>query len=390
MEKLIESFISRYLPREDVVHRLPLSVPIAAFWPKLAAARRERAVELPLQEQNGNNFWFVLSPSIERQVDTISAAARREWLLSPFLSEQLMENAVIDEAVYSSMIEGAFTSRQQAEKLLRGSNAPANKSEQMVKNNYDALTWVLSHLEEEITADTLIQIAAILTKDASDAPVTGFREGPVYVVGREGLIYTPPESAAVPGMVDSLLAFIRQSSLHPVLKASIVHFYFVYAHPFEDGNGRTARALSLMLLLQEGFDVFRTFSISGIVAKERGRYYKAIRDVEEGEGDMTYFIDRYSDMLSRAVQGMEHQVRYHLMAQQRVEELDKLGVLNERQLKGAQWLLGQEKGQITVDAWKKKYRTATETARQDLLLLTEAGLLSRRMEGRRAIFDILR
>jgi Fic family protein len=66
----------------------------------------------------------------------------------------MFEDAVLDEAVFSSMIEGAFTTREAAAGLIRRQKAPANKSEQMVKNNYDALTYVLSHLDERITEGT--------------------------------------------------------------------------------------------------------------------------------------------------------------------------------------------------------------------------------------------
>ncbi len=390
VQQLIQDFIDRYLPREDVMRRLPLDLSIQTFWPQLQAVRRALGHDLPLSDQSGTAFWFVPSPAIKRQVDIISASARREQLLSPMLLEDLQAEAVIEEAVYSSMIEGAFTTRQEAERLLKSGREPASKSEQMVKNNYDALTHILEHLEEEISSDFIIRIAGILTRNASEEPVTTYRQGQVVVAGRDEIIYTPPEAGAVPVMMDSLLLFIRHSSLHPVLTASIAHFYFVYVHPFSDGNGRTARALSLMILLQAGYDLFRTFPISGIVAKERGKYYKAIKNAEEAQGDLTYFIDFFSDMLSRSVLETEHRIRYQLLAEQRMQALKAKGLLNERQLKGADWLLRSENEQITVAVWQKKFRIATETARQDLLLLSQMGLLKRRLDGRRAVFELVR
>lgn len=389
-QQLITEFISRYFSREDVMRRLPLDISIQDFWPVLEAARRELAQPLPLYDQNGQPFWFVLNPAIKRQVDSISASSRREWHLSYSLLQDLQEDAVLDEAVYSSMIEGAFTTRQEAKKLLESGKPPANKSQQMVKNNYDALTHVLEHLDEAISAEFIIQLAGILTRSASDEPVTRFRQHQVVVAGRDEVIYTPPDSSQVPDMMAQLISFIQKSGLHPVLTASIAHFYLVYIHPFTDGNGRTARALSLMILLQAGFDVFRNFPISGLLAQERGKYYKAIRNVEQSSGDMTYFIDFYSDMLSRAVENTERHIRYHLLTEQKIKALESQDTLNERQMKGARWLLGSQKEHVTVEAWKQKYRTATETARQDLLLLCDAGVLRRRMAGRKAVFDVLR
>ena len=72
----------------------------------------------------------------------------------------------------------------------------------------------------------------------------------------------------------------------------------------------------------------------------------------------------------------------------RIKTLEATGRLNDRQIRGARWLLEGKPGQVTVDAWKKKFRTATETARQDLLLLCEEGLLERKLEGRKAVFTI--
>ena len=389
MEQLIQQFMDRYLSREEIAYRLPVSIPIGQFWPVMEEARKKNAISLPLKAQNGLPFWFVINKTIEAQCDAVAAVARRSFVFDE-LSKQAMEEATIDEAVWSSVIEGAFTSKAEAARIIRQNKSPANKSEQMVKNNYQALLYVLEHLEDPITAQTLIDIARIVSRGASDETVEGFRTVPVYVTGREEIVYTPPDAAQIPALVDDLIAFITDSELHPLLKACIAHFYFVYVHPFTDGNGRTARALSYMMLLRTGYDFFRYFSISGLIAEERGRYYKAMRQVETSVNDMTYFIDYYSSMLARSVERMKEHLLGHVLTEKRMHALQAAGRLNERQQKGTRWLLEGKTAQVTVDAWKKKFRTATETARQDLLLLCEEGLLERKMEGRKAIFIIQR
>ena len=105
---------------------------------------------------------------------------------------------------------------------------------------------------------------------------------------------------------------------------------------------------------------------------------------------MTYFVDFYSDMLARSVAEMEKHLTHHVLAGQRLRQLQDACVLNERQLTGARWLLEGEGTNVTVEIWRKKYRVTTETARQDLLALTEQGVVERHMEGRRAVFRILR
>ena len=390
MESLIAQFMERYLPRQEIIHRLPVSISIQQFWPELEKERRKHSQELPLLAQDGKPFWFVLTGGIEKQCDAIAELARRDIAFTGPEFDALFQDAVVDEAVYSSVIEGAFTSREQAADFIRQNKQPRNKSEQMVKNNYDALTYVLEHLEDEINEETILQIAQIVTRSAAEVQVTGYRDGAVYVTGREGDVYTPPQADAVPEMMRALVEFIQKSELHPLLKACIAHFYFVYVHPFGDGNGRTARALSYMMLLQAGYDFFRYFSISGIVAEERGKYYRSMRNVEDSDGDMTYFIDVYSGMLARTVEQMEHHLKYHVLAGQKLKELEQNGRPNERQLKGAKWLLESSGSSVTVETWRKKYKVVTETARRDLLALCDAGLLVRELDERKAVFRVLR
>lgn len=390
METLIARFMESYLPRQEIIRRLPVSVSIRQFWPELERERRRHSQELPLPDQSGKPFWFVLTGGIEKQCDAIAELARRDIAFTGPEFDALFQNAVVDEAVYSSVIEGAFNSREQAAEFIRRNKQPRNKSEQMVKNNYDALTCVLEHLEDEINEETILQIARIVTRSGAEVQVTGYRDGAVYVTGREGVVYTPPQADAVPEMMRLLVEFIQKSELHPLLKACIAHFYFVYVHPFGDGNGRTARAISYMMLLQAGYDFFRYFSISGVVAEERGKYYRSMRNVEDSDGDMTYFIDAYSGMLARTVEKMEHHLKYHVLARQKLKALEQNGTLNERQLKGAKWLLEGSNSSVTVEAWRRKYKVVTETARRDLLALCDAGLLSRELDGRKAVFRVLR
>ncbi len=387
MEELIRQFTDRYLTREEIAYRLPVSLPISEFWPVIDRARRDISIELPLKTQDGEYFRFVMNSSITEQCNAVASMARKSYLLDT-LPPEIMEDATIDEAVWSSVIEGAFTSRAEAAKIIRQDKAPANRSEQMIKNNYRAMLYVLEHLEEPISAKTLTDIAKLVTDNASDEPVRGFRTVQVYVTGREGVVYTPPSAEQVPRLMNDLLDFIQNSDLHPLFKACIAHFYFVYVHPFTDGNGRTARALSYMMLLRSGYDFFRFFSVSGIIAEERNRYYKSMRNVEASGDDMTYFIDYYSAMLARSTDKIEKQLIRHVLTENILSGLEKEQKLNDRQMKGARWLLENAFDHVTVDAWKKKFRTATETARLDLLQLCDAGILERKMDGRKAVFKL--
>ena len=190
-------------------------------------------------------------------------------------------------------------------------------------------------------------------------------------------------------MMDELLRFIQESEVSPLIKACIAHFYFVYVHPFFDGNGRTARALSYMILLQAGYNFFRYFSISGVIADERTRYYKAIKDVEDDDFDMSYFIDYYTAMLARAVKAMEQRLFSQVAVEQMLTKLQNTG-LNDRVLTGAKWILESPNSVVTIKAWQNKFHVSTETARQDLFKLEGEGVIRRKLNGRKFEFEIVR
>lgn len=392
MQKVIDNYLETYLPRKEIVHRLPVSLPISKVWPELQRARRTIAQGLPLHAESGLSFWWVLNKSIEQQTEEVISLARRELMFDRPEYETAFREAVWDEAVYSSIIEGAFTTRKEAHALLREGRAPKNKSEQMVKNNYEALTYVLEHIDEPITMQTIFDIYALVTKNTLDEDVAlgSFRQVKVFVKSGHGdIVHTAPEAKNVERLMNELLSFIQESDLSPLIKACIAHFYFVYVHPFEDGNGRTARALSYMMLLQAGYDFFRYFSISGVLAEERARYYKAMKDVEDDDFDMTYFIDYYTGMLARAVRSMEERLVSKVVLEQTIERLSKEG-LNQRILDGAKWILTSKNGSVTIKSWQKKFNVVTETARQDLFKLEAAGVVKRKTEGRQFVFEVVR
>ena len=392
MREIVEQYLKNYLPRREIIHRLPVSMPISKVWPELQKARKEASESLPLSAMDGSAFWWVLTDHILEESEKVLALARRELIFDRPEYQAAFEEAVLDEAVYSSVIEGAFTTRKEAQAFIREGRAPKNKSEQMVKNNYEALTYVLENIDAPITKETIFQIYSLVTKDTLEEPAASdrYRSEPVFVRSQRGeVVHTAPGAEPVPQMMDALIAFIADSELSPLIKACVAHFYFVYVHPFIDGNGRTARALSYMILLQAGYDFFRYFSISGVIAEERSKYYKAIKDVEDDGYDMTYFIDYSIGMLARAVKKMEDRLVNKVVMEERLNQLRASGA-NDRLLAGAEWLLKSPNHSVTIKAWEQKFGVVTETARQDLFKLEEAGIVKRKLVKRRYEFEVLK
>lgn len=390
VNELISVFFRRYLPRNEIIYRLPVGKNIAEFWPEELAYRKKHAIELPLKSFDGHPYWFVMTQDFERAADRLAEIARIE-MLREMPAYKTDESAVIDEAFYSSVIEGAYSTRQRAHEFINSGETPKDKNEQMILNNYTALRFVLEHLDGPINEAVLLEIGRILTENTLEPGTKpGYRNDMVYVVnGQQEIIYTPPKAEYVQPMMQALLQYIADPEVHPVIKACVAHIAFVTIHPFFDGNGRTARALSYMILLQAGYDFLRQFPISGVLSQERAKYYKAIRASQAPENgyDLTYFLEYYAGMIERGTQGIHDRVA----GQRKIDELREIltGMADgERLVRGATWLMDEEITTITTEKWKNKFKVSFETARQDLLRLEEAGLLKKRTVGRKNYFDV--
>lgn len=385
-QELIKFFYDRYMTKEEVMYRLPLSFDIDEFWADELEYRRQGADLLPLHSSSGEQYYFNKTPMYISAADTVIAMARNSSDTSVFAD--LGNGSLIDEAYYSSIIEGAYSTREKAHAFIGSGREPSDKDERMILNNYNALKFVLDNLEGPVTEEMIIRIGRILT-GGTEEEIQGYRDDDVYVVSHTGeTVYTAPDASNVKAMMDELIAYINDASVHPVERAVIAHIYFVTVHPFFDGNGRTARALTYMILLKAGYDFFRYVPISGILSEERGRYYKAIRasqNIDNGL-DMTYFSNYYTDLLAKTVKNVSRKLgtisRFNMLKPLLDPEKDA------RLIKGAGWMAADEVYVITANKWKSKFGISFETARKDLARLEELGFLKRKVDGHKISFSI--
>lgn len=384
--ELMKLFYERYTTRMETFYRLPSDVDLSDFWPQELAYRKERGTALPLSSFDGNPYFYCRTDRFRQAVDQITRMARTVSDESVFA--EFGQESVADEAFYSSIIEGAYSTREEAREFIASGREPKGKDERMILNNYRALGFVLAHLDEPIGEETILRIGAILT-EGEETQNTGYRNDPVYVLSQTGeTVYTPPKAEFVKPMMDELIRYMNDPEVHPVERAVIAHVYFVTVHPFFDGNGRTARALTYMILLQAGYDFFRMVPISRLLAEERPRYYKALRASQDTDNgwDLTYFAEYYAGLLAGTLEGVER--RLHALGKYR--QLQALLGQDEdsRLLKGALWMAENDIGRITIEKWGRKHSVSFETARKDLMLLERAGFLKLSRVGRRLYYDL--
>lgn len=391
----------RYLNKSETLYRIQNEYLQSGtdIWGDIQRKRKSMSREVPLKDQNGNNFWFLIPPFIDEVIHDIDFIAKEkiDELATKEIQSNLILESILDEAFYSSVIEGAFSTKKRTKELVEKKN-PSNKSEKMILNNHNALMYILESLHQNLNEDIFITLHKIITDGTleEDEISEKYRNDFVYVwadnaVKTEPIYVAPPHNEVQP-MMDDLFKFINSNKpfIHPVVKACIIHFYIAYVHPFFDGNGRIARAFTYMYLLKNKYEFFKFFSISNVVNKKKNKYYKAIKDTEDYHSDLTYFIITYTEMTKDSI----YEVIEKLMKELKHESLMQTLVndevfLNDRQTKYINYMKRKDNNITTIDNYQKRMKVAYETARRDLTELAELGLFKKVKKGKKYIFKYL-
>ena len=297
-----------------------------------------------------------------------------------YLSSSLME-----EAIYSSKMEGASTTRIVAKDMLRKKKSPQNKSQQMIANNYNTIQYIVEHKDEPLTEETLLHIHRLMTEKTMDNPEdTGrFRTNDKVVVAdmAEGdIIYTPPSFQEIPEFVESLCDFFNNDNprtfIHPIIRGIIVHFMLAFMHPFADGNGRTARALFYWYMLKEKYWLTEYMSISRVIAKSKPSYEKSFRYVENDGNDIGYFVAYNLRALDISFQQLTDYIQRKQREKKAATSFMIAGNINYRQAMILQRLKEEPNTIMTVKDVQEQFSVSSMTARKDLSDLVQQGYLA--------------
>ena len=300
------------------------------------------------------------------EVEGDSQSAEKKY----YLSSSLME-----EAIYSSKMEGASTTRIVAKDMLRKKKSPQNKSQQMIVNNYNTIQYIVEHKEQPLTEELLLTIHRLMTEKTLDNPEDAgrFRTNDKVVVADmvEGdIIYTPPSFQEIPEFVESLCNFFNNDNprtfIHPIIRGIIVHFMLAFMHPFVDGNGRTARALFYWYMLKEGYKLTEYMSISRVIAKSKANYEKAFRYVENDGNDVGYFVAYNLGALEKSFQQLRDYIQRKQREKRAASSFMMAGNINQRQALILQQLKEEPDTIFTVKDVQEQFSVSSMTARKDL------------------------
>ncbi|HWW67677.1 MAG TPA: Fic family protein [Solirubrobacterales bacterium] len=383
-------------PPADLSHR--------EWWFLLKLRRQQLYRELPLSDPKGKAFVYGIPDLVFQSLHYVDQRCSGELAMADVLTaddqarQHYLVNSLMEEAIRSSQLEGATTSRRAAKALLRSGREPRDRSERMILSNYRALQFMREGIGDSLTPEAVLELQRILTEGTLDNPDAAGRlqhsdEDRVAVFDRNdgSLLYAPPPADQLKERLKALCEFANdggsQRFIHPVIRAILLHFWLAYDHPFEDGNGRTARALFYWYMGTNGYWLVEYLSISSILRKAPSKYTKAFLYTETDERDTTYFIVYQLEVIQRAVEELDAYLRKKVKEIRDVEKLIKGSPeFNHRQLALLGNAVRESDTAYSFNSHASSHNVTHETARNDLRPLVEKGLLKQHRVGRKYLF----
>ena len=200
------------------------------------------------------------------------------------------------------------------------------------------------------------------------------------------VLHIPPPADQLPARLSRLCDFANgthdEPFVHPVIRAVVVHLWLAYDHPFEDGNGRTARALFYWVMAAQGYWLAEYLSISRLLYSARAKYRRSFLLTETDDLDATYFLTFQLEIIVRAIGDMHDHLRHKMGELRRTEALLRRSDLNHRQLAVLSHALRHPDTDITYQSHARSHRVVRQSARNDLLGLEQKGFLVSSRVGR--------
>ncbi|MFI6276868.1 Fic family protein [Streptomyces sp. NPDC050988] len=393
-----------YLPWDKIRFKTPPEgLTREEWWLGMKFVRQQMQRKLPLVDKDGHHFTFALPDVVLKSVeeinrDTSGQIAISEQVTNPVTRDRYLVNSLIEEAINSSQLEGAATTRNVAKEMIRTGRSPRDRDERMILNNYEAMRFIGEIRNEKLTPDLIRHIHKIVTKGTLSNPDAAGRfqsadEVRIGVFTDTGLnLHEPPDARDLPERIERLCAFANgeadEGYIPPVLRAITLHFMIGYEHPFEDGNGRTARAIFYWSMLNQDYWLTEFIVISSILKKAPSRYARSYLYAED-ENDLTYFHLYQIEVFQRAIKQL------HVYLAEKMSELRRTqksiaaapSLFNPRQVAILEHALKSSNASFTAKSHKISHDIVYETARQDLMGLESLGLLIKERVGREFVWS---
>ncbi len=367
------------------------------WWFGLKLRRGQQSRRVPLCGEGGRSFQYAQVDPIPEMLQKIDQGAggfirMPDQITNPGTRDQYYINSLIQEAITSSQLEGAATTREVAKEMIRTQRPPRDKSEQMILNNFRTMQRIGSLKDAPLSKEMVMQVHRIITDrtlDDNSAAGRFRRSDEKIVVGDmyNEVFHRPPPAEQLDERMTAMCDFANGKTprefMHPVLRAIVLHFWLAYDHPFVDGNGRVARALFYWSMLRHGYWLFEFVSISQIILKAPTKYARAFLYTETDDNDLTYFVLHQLEVIRQAMKELHEYIERKTASLEAIESrLRGMRQLNHRQQTLVSHALRHPHQQYTFRSHQTSHAVVYQTARTDLIDLERRGLLSSRKVGR--------
>jgi len=320
------------------------------------------------------------------QLSTLGFAIKSETLLSTLTADVLKSSEIEGEILNPNQVRSSIAKRLGL--AYSDTVNPSRDVEGVVEMMLDATQNFHNPLTEERLFSWHAALFPTGRSGMHKIETASYRTSKMEIVsgpmGKETIHYTAPPATVVKKEMDVFLKWLNSDTqLDLVLKSAIAHFWFIIIHPFDDGNGRIARAISDLLLANSENSTFRFYSLSNQILLERKVYYKILQDVQCSDGDITKWITWFLNCLHQTLNATEETIK-KVLRKSEFWDKHKDTVLNSRQRLMLNKLWNGFKGKLKTSKWAKMAKCSQDTALRDIKDLIEKGILQREASGGRS------
>jgi Fic family protein len=385
--------LRRYSPPSGVSHR--------EWWMVQKISRMDALKPIALKDRLQQPFLFAVTEFVLEELHQIDLGSGGlvsipEPITNPQTRDRYLVSSLMKEAITSSQLEGAVTTREVAKEMIRSGRMPRDNSEQMILNNYVTMQRIRALKTSALSPELVFQIHQLVTVNTLDDPTAAGRfrrpQEKVEVCDDYGTVYhTPPPAEELAERMAAMCAFANGETpgyfVHPAVRAIILHFWLAYDHPFVDGNGRTARALFYWAMLHNNYWLFEFISISSILRNAPSKYVRSFLYTETDDNDLTYFIIAQTQVIGQAIRELHTYIERKTAELRDVEShMRAFDLFNHRQVEIIRHALKNPGQRYTFASHQKSHNVVYQTARTDLLKLAACGVLEKRKKGKKMVF----
>jgi len=383
---LFEKISREYLYWDKVKYLAPAGVKAETLW---QAVSLQRGINARTFHFGKYAFRLTLTETMLNLLHELDWKLTGHNLSGPSFSDFhkkfYLVSSLMEEAIASSQMEGASTTRKVAKDMLRKQQRPKDKSQQMILNNYNTIQYISSLPRENLSIERILDLHRLITeRTLGSIQNEGHLRTSDDIVVMDAitgqLAHVPPSYKELKALLKELCGFVNSSNpadfIHPIVKSIILHFLLAFIHPFTDGNGRTSRSLVYWYLMEQNYEMVKYLSISRIIYRNKKQYEKSFLYTENDHNDLSYFILFNLNVLKKAYEEMERYLQKKSMEQVGFFMEKKSAGITQRQAAVLKLMRKSPANIVTAKEVASCFGITEKTARADLKVLALKKLIT--------------